>query len=106
MFSIDQIRDALTDLPLEQVLLFGSHATGSANEESDLDLIVVVPEDQEGLNFSSRIDWMQRVRHALDAAGIRTAKDILVYSPSQWKAFQSADSSFAREIRESAQPVA
>lgn len=106
LITIEQIDTALAGLELEQVFLFGSHASGTATDQSDLDLIVVVPEHSGIADFSERVHWIQKIRRALDASGMRIGKDILVYSPSQWQEIQSADSSFAREIRQSALRIA
>ena len=41
----------------EQVILFGSHVWGDPNDDSDIDLMVVLPPDE-----TSPRDWM---RHAI-----------------------------------------
>ena len=106
LITIEQIENALAGMGLEEVFLFGSHALGTATDQSDLDLIVVVPEIPGIPDFSERVLWIQKIRRALDASGVRVGKDILVYSPSQWQEVQSADSSFARAIRQSALRIA
>jgi len=106
LITVKQINTALAELELEEVFLFGSHASGTATEQSDLDLVVVVPEDPRISDFSGRVHWIQKIRRALDASGMRVGKDILVYSPSQWQELQASDSSFAREIRQSALRIA
>jgi predicted nucleotidyltransferase len=39
----------LQTIPAEAIYLFGSYAYGTPNEESDLDIYVVVPDDVESL---------------------------------------------------------
>jgi predicted nucleotidyltransferase len=41
----------------EQVWLFGSRARGDANEQSDWDLLVVVPDDVEEEDLSPLVAW-------------------------------------------------
>ncbi len=59
-----------------QIYLFGSHAWGKPNEDSDVDLLVVVPDSSE----SSSERWM-RARHCL--SDVRVAKDVLVHTQAE-----------------------
>ncbi len=45
---LDEVVERLVDgLHLEKIILFGSHAYGNPNENSDIDLLIVVPESDE-----------------------------------------------------------
>ena len=55
----------------EEIYLFGSHAWGTPDEDSDVDLMVVVSDSDE-----RTIQRMQRAHRCLRGMGI--AKDILV----------------------------
>ena len=55
----------------EQIWLFGSHAWGSPNDDSDVDLLVVVPHSDE-----TPIRRSQRAHRCL--RGLRMPKDVLV----------------------------
>src|SRR6266404_9219800 len=55
----------------EQIWLFGSHAWGNPHEDSDVDLLVVVPHSDE-----SPIRRSQRAHRCL--RGLRMPKDVLV----------------------------
>jgi predicted nucleotidyltransferase len=55
----------------EQVWLFGSHAWGNPHEDSDVDLLVVVPHSDE-----TPIRRSQRAHRCL--RGLRMPKDVLV----------------------------
>ena len=59
----------------ERIILFGSLARGEANEDSDIDLLVVVTEGFEG---RSRWRELEKIRDLL--ASFPMAKDILLYS--------------------------
>jgi uncharacterized protein len=56
-----------------KVILFGSHATGKATPDSDIDLLVVLPLKD------SKADHELRIRAALRE--YRTPKDVIVTSP-------------------------
>ncbi len=60
----------------EEIWLFGSHAWGTPDEDSDVDLMVIVPSSQE--RASRR---MQRAYHCL--RGIGFPKDVLVPTRSE-----------------------
>jgi len=55
----------------EQIWLFGSHAWGNPHEDSDVDLLVVVPHSDE-----TPIRRSQRAHRCL--RGLRMPKDVLV----------------------------
>lgn len=67
-----------------KIYLFGSHARGTADKNSDLDLLVIVP-GMFGPD-NSRRDTLRRVRRAISS--FRYPKDILVFSLDEfnkWK---------------------
>ena len=55
-----------------QIILFGSYARGEQNKDSDLDLLVIVP------NVTNRHDEMVRLRRSL--ARLPVPIDVVVYS--------------------------
>jgi predicted nucleotidyltransferase len=59
----------------DQIILFGSHARGTARHDSDVDLLVVMP--VMGSKRETRIE----IRCALH--DIRVAKDIIVATPDE-----------------------
>jgi len=61
----------------ERVILFGSHATGRAGPDSDVDLLVVMP--VEGSKRQKQIE----IRLALH--DIRVPKDIIVSTPDEFE---------------------
>ena len=60
-----------------KVILFGSYARGEANEDSDLDLMVVEPV------VDDRATEMIRLRRAVGRVGIGV--DVLVYSDAEYE---------------------
>jgi predicted nucleotidyltransferase len=81
----------------EAIILFGSHATGDAGSDSDVDLMVV-----ESAAFgpeNDRRDEMTRLWNAL--ADFPVAKDILVYSRDEVERWKDARNHIiARAVRE------
>lgn len=75
----------------EQVWLFGSHAWGQPDEDSDLDLMVVVRESEE-----APVRRAQRAHRCLRGLGI--AKDVLVKTRAEVERFRNVRSSLEAEI--------
>jgi predicted nucleotidyltransferase len=70
----------------ELVYVFGSYARGEAREESDLDLLII-----EKMDFgpeNNRWSEMKKIRRAL--SGFHIAKDILVFSMSEYDYWKEA----------------
>lgn len=64
----------------DQIILFGSHARGSATPDSDVDLLVVMP--LEGGRREKEIEI------AVAVGDIRMAKDIIVAAPEELERFR------------------
>ena len=75
----------------ERIVLFGSHATGTADDGSDVDLMVVMPSPRGRLNQAVAI--YQSLDH-------RVPVDILVRTPEQWAAQSPRDIMLRTAIRE------
>jgi len=68
----------------DRIILFGSHARGEAQENSDIDLLVVMQE------VASRRDEILRIRAALVPLGISV--DVLVASDADYAKWSEAPS--------------
>ncbi len=81
----------------EAIILFGSHAAGTADEDSDVDLLVVKAQPFE----SGQDRRMEMVRLWRALSQFPVAKDILVYSRDEvehWR--DSRNHVVARALRE------
>lgn len=93
-----QIRESLRPLHPEKVIVFGSYAHGEADQDSDIDLIVVLGSDTMPATYHERMMNRLLVRRALDELNREYALDVLVYTAAEWKRFQDAGGAFAREV--------
>jgi len=75
----------------EQVWLFGSHAWGKPHDDSDVDLLVVVPHSDE-----TPIRRSQRAHRCL--RGLRMPKDVLVETRQEVDRVQAHTSSLENTI--------
>jgi len=86
-------RRLAAEFKLEQVWLFGSYAWGQPDEDSDLDLLVVVPDSDE-----PPVRRAQRAHRCL--RGLSVAKDVLVKTRAELERFRHVRSSLEAEILE------
>jgi predicted nucleotidyltransferase len=77
----------------EEIYLFGSHAWGNPGEDSDVDLMVIVPSSNE-----RPIRRMQRAHRCL--RGIGFAKDIFVNTRSEFDRYRHLKVSLSHKIFE------
>ncbi len=75
----------------EEIFLFGSHAWGTPDENSDVDLFVVVRESTE-----RPIQRMQRAHHCLGGLGF--SKDILVRTRAEVDRYKHLRASLAHQV--------
>ena len=72
----------------EKIILFGSYAYGTPNDDSDVDILVILP--FEGKNFRKSLEIINRVRPAFGA-------DILARRPEDTKMRYSEGDPLIRE---------
>jgi predicted nucleotidyltransferase len=84
-FVADVAREFLPD----KVILFGSYATGYANAESDVDLLVVMPKDGSGVRVAA--DIIRRLKPTLPV-------ELVVRSSRQVRERLAMNDFFLREI--------
>src|SRR5437867_2808353 len=70
----------------ERVYLFGSHARGDAGPDSDIDLLVLVPDDAAPDRRRSRLAYQ-----ALRGTGV--AADVIVWTPGYFERRKEAPTS-------------
>ena len=98
---IKKLREVLKklnqELPVKinRGILFGSYARGEAEEESDLDLILV-SESFRGLNYLERINQLLDLEWKLIDA-LDKPFDLLFYSPEEWEREDSPIIRIAKE---------
>ncbi len=86
-------RRLIAEFQPEQIILFGSYAWGTPAEDSDIDLLVIVPESE-----------MSPVRRAVRAhrclIGLNISKDVLVKTRAEVERFRYVYASLECEILE------
>ncbi len=75
----------------QQIFLFGSHAWGTPHEDSDVDLMVIVPSSNERATRR-----MQRGHHCL--RGLRMSKDVFVQTREEFDRYKDLRGSLQHQI--------
>lgn len=73
----------------QKIILFGSHAYGTATVDSDVDLLVMLDTEERPLHAAARI--AAAVDHPFPL-------DIIVFTPSDWAASLKRKGIFATEV--------
>jgi len=102
MIDIETVKalivERLKPLNPYKVILFGSYAYGTPNEESDIDLYVVTNDDFIPQNWKQKSEITIKVANALDDISREYPTDLIVHTKGMHKKFVEIDSMFSREI--------
>jgi len=80
------------------IILFGSYAYGTPNEDSDIDILVVTQDDFIPKTFSERLEFRLSIKKIIRETSKKVPIDLLVYSRPMFQHFKELNSSFAKEI--------
>jgi len=86
--AVDRLK---TEFQPEEIYLFGSHAWGTPNEDSDVDLMVIVPRSEER---STR--RMQRAHRCL--GDLDMSKDVFIQTRAEFDRYRHLRSSIQHQI--------
>ncbi|SMC43960.1 Nucleotidyltransferase domain-containing protein [Desulfocicer vacuolatum DSM 3385] len=84
----------------KSVILFGSHAYGKPDGESDIDLYVVTKDDFIPQNYHEKRKIVRRISRSLMDLRLKVSLDLMVHTSPMNKKFYALRSSFAKEIQE------
>lgn len=85
------VRRLVDEFQPEQIILFGSHAWGTPGEDSDVDLLVIIPDSE--LSATQRATRAHRCLR-----GLNVPKDILVKTRAEIERFRDVYASLEAEI--------
>ena len=98
MINIELIKplilENLKSLNLEKVILFGSYAYGTPNENSDIDLYVVTNDSFIPQSFKEKNQLYLKVSQQIRELRKIVAIDLIVHTKKMHEAFKAANSSF------------
>jgi len=95
---IKQITEILSKFNPYLILLFGSYAYGTPNEDSDIDILVVTKDDFIPQTFKEHTKIYMKISQAIRPINRQFAIDLIVHTLPMYKEFIRQDSSFSHEI--------
>lgn len=90
--TLEEVVHRLIEYGAERIILYGSHATGRAREDSDVDLLIVKSTEKRSM------DRRMEVEHLLSDRAIPL--DITVYTPQEIRWLFSMGDPFMEEVLE------
>ena len=81
-----------------KIILFGSCARGNQNENSDIDLMVILDNDHVARTYKERLDKKIHIRNLVLEINREMPLDILVYSKEELKIIKKHGNCFIDEI--------
>jgi len=95
---LTEIINRLQALNPYKVILFGSHANGKANEDSDVDLFIVLKDDVVPTSFREKKEIYLKVSRLLRDIAFRVPLDLIVQTKAEYEKFIAAGSLFCQTI--------
>ena len=95
---LPEIVAQLLQIDPAKIILFGSQASGAANDTSDLDLIVVLRDDRLPATHREQEDVYLTVARVLRDVRRETSVDLIVHTQPMHRKFVEQNSLFAREV--------
>jgi predicted nucleotidyltransferase len=96
---IDEMTERLKELKPYKVILFGSYARGNPNEDSDLDVLVVLDSNEFARTFKEQNTRYLLASNAVREINYQIPMDILVYSKAEYDYLNKQDTSFFKDIK-------
>lgn len=87
------IRRIILAIPVEEIILFGSHAYGSTNKDSDIDLCIL-----SKLDGKRKIDLVKQSRRAISPIAFNPV-DILIYDKDDFAKRANVVSTLEHKIK-------
>jgi predicted nucleotidyltransferase len=88
-----------------QIVLFGSHATGTANADSDIDLMVILDNDHVSKTYDEWIAQRVQIRQLVREINYQYALDLLVYSKEEFRMVKEYGNSFLDEVERTGEVI-
>jgi predicted nucleotidyltransferase len=95
---IDQLLEALKQSDPYRIILFGSYAKGTADENSDIDIMVILDNNDVAKTYDERLKKKLYINKLVRNINYKIALDILVYSKEEYKIIKNNGNYFIDEI--------
>jgi predicted nucleotidyltransferase len=97
---IDLLIEALKQSDPYRIILFGSYAKGTATEDSDIDIVVILDNYDVAKTYEERLNKKLYINKLVRNINYKVALDILVYSRAEYKIVKDIGNYFIDEIEQ------
>lgn len=87
------------------IILFGSYAYGTPDEDSDIDMLVVTNDDFMPNTYSEQLEYRLSLKKLIRQTAKKVPVDLLVYSKPMFEKFKALESSFSKEILQNGKKI-
>ena len=95
---INQLLEALKQADPYRIILFGSYANGTSDENSDIDLVVILDNDDVAKTYDERLKKKLSINRLVRNINYKIALDVLVYSKEEVKIIKEYGNYFMEEV--------
>jgi len=92
------IKLSLKQQNVSRIILFGSYATGTQSDKSDIDLLVVTNDNFLPESFAKKMEIKIRIASALHSVRKYADIDLIVHTKPMYEKFIQLNSCFKKEI--------
>jgi predicted nucleotidyltransferase len=97
---IDPLIEALRQSDPYRIILFGSYAKGTATDDSDIDMVVILDNYDVAKTYEERLKKKLYINKLVRNINYKVALDILVYSRAEYKIVKDIGNYFIDEIEQ------
>lgn len=102
---LEEIKAHLIPEGVEKLILFGSCASGTPTEDSDIDLLVVTSDQEMPKSFSEKSQIYLSIARKIEDIRRRVPVDLIVHTHPMHEKFLDLNSMFSREITETGKVI-
>jgi len=102
---INPLIEAIKPSDPYKIILFGSYANGTATENSDIDMVVILDNNDVARTYDERLRKRLYVNKLVRDINYEVALDILVYSREEYRIVKDCGNYLIREIEKTGKIV-
>ncbi|MDZ7794874.1 MAG: nucleotidyltransferase domain-containing protein [Spirochaetia bacterium] len=95
---LEAIVDSLKNLDVKEIILFGSINDGHYDDESDIDLLVILDIDTIPQSYEEKMKMKLEIRKAIRRINRKIAIDLLVYTKKEYEMLKQHGNNFFQDI--------
>jgi len=102
---VNSLIEAIKPSDPYKIILFGSYAGGTATENSDIDMVVILDNDDVARTYDERLKKRLYINKLVRNINYNVALDILVYSKEEYRIVKNCGNYFIHEIEKTGKIV-